>query len=109
MKKQHDQAWARDLTNEQLVKALTQSCYLIVLCGSNKIEIQHQQIIDLTSAELIRRLEINQRLIDSLEEINIQANGHKRSVAYNDGINIALENIENIAYTAVKEARNESN
>ncbi|MGV0879496.1 hypothetical protein V6767_20385 [Martelella sp. FLE1502] len=36
-------------------------------------------------------------LIEALEEIQRQAIGHKRSTAYNDGVNIALENIEVIA------------
>lgn len=36
-------------------------------------------------------------LIDALEEIQSQANGHKRSTASNGGVNIALENIEAIA------------
>lgn len=40
-------------------------------------------------------------LLDALQEIRNQAHGHKRSIAYNDGVNIALANIEAIAIHAI--------
>jgi hypothetical protein len=44
-------------------------------------------------------------LEDALELIESQADGHKASVAYNGGENIALVNIRNIARIILKETR----
>lgn len=41
-------------------------------------------------------------LIAALEEIRSQATGHKISTAYNEGVNIALDNIQRIATQALK-------
>lgn len=47
-------------------------------------------------------------LHDALEIIETQADGHKASVAYNDGENIALVNIRNIARLAIQQADEKS-
>lgn len=47
-------------------------------------------------------------LFEALELIALQADNHKSSVAYNDGENIALVNIRNIAQLAMKQAGDES-
>jgi hypothetical protein len=44
-------------------------------------------------------------LEDALELIESQADGHKRSVAYNGGENIALVNVRNIARITLAESR----
>jgi hypothetical protein len=46
-----------------------------------------------------------ERLEDALELIESQADGHKASVAYNGGENIALVNIRNIARITLRETR----
>jgi hypothetical protein len=51
---------------------------------------------DLAEARLKQAVEV-------MGEIARQAEGHKRSTAYNDGVNIALENIESIAVAFIKE------
>jgi hypothetical protein len=47
-------------------------------------------------------------LYDALELIAAQADNHKASVAYNDGENIALVNIRNIAQIALQQATEKS-
>lgn len=46
-------------------------------------------------------------MLESLSEIQRQAAGHMRSTASNDGINIALENIEKIAVLSISGATND--
>lgn len=46
-------------------------------------------------------------LVDALELIASQADNHKRSKAYNDGQNIALVNIRNIAMIALADQARE--
>jgi hypothetical protein len=47
-------------------------------------------------------------LRDAVEMIESQADGHKASTAYNDGQNIALVNIRNIARIAVAQANDKA-
>lgn len=49
-----------------------------------------------------RRLE---PLVDALEVIESEADRHKRSVSYNNGENIALVNVSNIARIVLQESR----
>lgn len=52
---------------------------------------------------------MSETLKDLIHEIKLQAGGHKRSTAYSDGVNIALENIEKLAIQAMEEiTRSES-
>lgn len=66
------------------------------------IEASGREIIE-QQEELSKAYSKIARLKDAIKDIASQAAGHKRSVAFNNGVNIALENIELLAKSAIGE------
>lgn len=66
--------------------------------AADRIEELERRVSELETATSTRQSEI---YTTALDEIRSQAGGHKRSTAYNNGVNIALENIEMISKLAL--------
>lgn len=66
--------------------------------AADRIEELERRVTELEAAASTRQSEI---YTTALDEIRSQAGGHKRSTAYNNGVNIALENIEMISKLAL--------